>query len=89
MERLLKEDNYLNYFAGPIKIEIITKDGKIKISYKSKWNGLSEELLEVIKEAWEIEDSQIEFKEIENNTIIIIKYTYKNLKLYIEHIIKF
>jgi hypothetical protein len=36
MERLLKEDNYLNYFAGPIKIEIITKDGKIKISYKSK-----------------------------------------------------
>jgi hypothetical protein len=45
--------------------------------------------LEVIKEAWEIEDNQIEFKEIENNTIIMIKYTYKNLKLYIEHIIKF
>ena len=48
-----------------------------------------EECLEVAKEAWEIENDQISFKSDEINEQIIIKYNYKNIKLYIEHSILF
>lgn len=61
----------------------------IKLSSKKKWKWLLEECLEVAKEAWEVENDQISFKSDEINEQIIIKYNYKNIKLYIEHSIVF
>jgi hypothetical protein len=50
---------------------------------------LLEECLEVAKEAWEVENDQISFKSDETNEQVLIKYDYKNIKLYIEHSIVF
>ena len=85
----LKSDNEIIYYAGPVKIEISGWSGLIKLSSKKKWKWLLEECLEVAKEAWEVENDQISFKSDERNEQILIKYDYKNIKLYIEHSIVF
>ena len=83
-------DNWINYYAGPFKISVSGWSDEIKIVCKKKWEHLIEDLVETIKEAWELEDTQIKIsKEDYIITKIVIKYNFNNLKLYIEHIITF
>lgn len=90
-ERLLgfNSDNLITYFAGPIKIKICGWTEEIEISCKKKWDYLLDEVLDVAKNAWEIEENQIKWDKDDNKTKIIIKYNFKNIKLYIEHNIVF
>ena len=87
-ERIIgdESDNLIIYFAGPIEISICGWNEEIKLSTKEKWSYLLEECFEVAKEAWEIEDNQVLIKKKEE---IIIKFNFKNIKLYIEHNIIF
>jgi hypothetical protein len=85
----LESDNSLMYNAGPIEISISGWKEEIKMSSKKKWKELLEESLIIAKEAWEIENNQIFFEENNEKNTIIIKYNFKNLKLYIEHAIVF
>jgi hypothetical protein len=86
-ERLLgiESDNQINYYAGPMKISISGWSEKIEISCKKKWEYLLEEVVDIAKKAWEVNDDQIKFEAENNVKKVIIKYNYKNLKLYIEH----
>jgi len=86
----LKSDNQIKYYAGPIKIEISGWDECIKLSSKKKWKWLLNECLEIAKEAWEVSNDQISFNNDDDTSEeIIIKYNFKNIKLYIEHSIIF
>ena len=86
----LNSDNQIKYYAGPIKIEISGWDGCIKLSSKKKWKWLLNECLEIAKEAWEVSNDQISFNNDDDTSEeIIIKYNFKNIKLYIEHSIIF
>lgn len=86
-ERGLKKDpfNKIMYFVGPIEIRISGWSEEIKLICKKEWYWALEQAKEVIKEAWEVKESQIKTIEKYDKKIIIIKYNYKNLKLYIEH----
>lgn len=80
-----KSDNLIIYYAGPIKISISGWSECITLSTNSKWKHLLSECLEIAKEAWELDDNSITFKENE----VYIKYNFNNIKLYIEHSIIF
>jgi coenzyme F420-reducing hydrogenase alpha subunit len=85
----MESDNQINYYAGPIKINISGWTEEIEISSSKRWEHLLKEAVEIAKEAWEIEENQIEKEEESEKITIKIKYNYNNLKLYIEHNIIF
>ena len=54
-----ESDNLIIYYAGPIKIEISGFTGLITLSCNNKWNYLLNQVLEVAKKAWKIENENL------------------------------
>lgn len=80
-----ESDNLIIYYAGPIKVSISGWDGYIILSTSEKWKHLLKEATQTAIIAWELDEKDIEYSEVE----VKIKYSFKNLKLYIEHALIF
>ena len=81
-----ESDNLLNYYAGPIKINVDGFSKIIKLSTNEMWNDLLIECLEIAKIAWGLDESN---NITINKSEILIEYNFKNINLFIEHNIIF
>lgn len=88
MERLgLNEnDNKIDYDVGVFQIKLSPWEQEIHIICNDKWKSDIPHISEIIIYAWECEESQLNFIE-EGDIKIKIKYNFKNLNLFLSHLI--
>ena len=78
-------DNLINYWAGPLYVELCVLDETITVTTSDRWSYLISDFITISTDAWCLVDEDF----ISKKNPLVIKLNYKILKGYILYSVNF